>query len=619
MPSTTGATASRARRALSWLTCGDRVIAVGMLLLVLYYVGTRGVYQGKMSGDGFFGFQYLNDAVFHRSLDMRKVIAKWEPYFGSDPITHRMPNRNPFGPVLAWMPFYLIAVGLVGLARGLHPSSLFGGKFAAAIREFETLPPDSAFHAWVAGLGTLIAVLIGWRFLYKLIDRRVGRTAARIGSTVAVWATPIAWYAVTQPFYQHGLAFGLVCILIERWDATYGDAGWRRFALLGAVGGFAMTMRAQEVLYLFLPSAEILVRLIRGPDRRRWFLGGVTLVATALVAFWPQVLVWRYYTGGLHAPQIEPLRLGTPMLVVALFSTRAGLFPWTPIAYASLAGILVAKKARRLTWALFAIFLVEVYICAAAWVPSGAYSFGARRLSDGAPLLGLGVALLWDRVAARAWARRAVASFCALCLLLCVFAMEMQRQRKTQSSGGYARTAGRYLADAGAPRWLQNFFLRVGYPFVQPMGWLYAIRHHVSASAFEGVEGNFLLDREGQWFTVLNKSVAFDQNAGPYVASGLAVGADAATVTGPVRVLLPMFAREPIKVQAIVTPPVGVKPAPVALRWNGQAIANHPIAAGFEFEVSQELVAPGTNELEMELPVGSRLKSLDFNSYTKWW
>ena len=86
-----------------------------------------------------------------------------------------------------------------------------------------------------------------------------------------MWATPIAWYAVTQVFYQHGLAFALVALGVERWDASYGQSDVRRFVWLGLIGGAAMTMRAQEAIYLLLPGGEILVRLWRGPrwsDRR---------------------------------------------------------------------------------------------------------------------------------------------------------------------------------------------------------------------------------------------------------------------------------------------------------------------------------------------------------------
>jgi len=575
-----------------------------MLALVAYYVATRGVFQGKMSGDGLFGFEYLRAIVFEHTLDMKRVLPTWEPYFGLDAVTHHMPNRNPIGPVAVWMPFYLVGCALGYVGKWTH---LLGSN-----------APDSPFHAWVAGLGTLAATLVGWRFTYRMIERYAGRAGARLGSTLAVWATPIAWYAVTQPFYQHGAAFMLVAILVERWDARVGDPDWRRFLWLGLAGGAAMTMRAQEVLYLFLPAGEVLVRLLRGPDRDRWFLGGAVLVASAMLAFSPQVAVWHYYTGHLHAPQIEPLRLGTPMLVVALFSTRSGLFPWSPIAYASAAGLAWPHKARRLALALTAVFLVEVYICSAAWVPSGAYSYGARRLSDGAPLLGLGAALLYDRLASVRW-KRVVVAYAALCIALCIFTMEMQRLRKTQSSGGYARTGQRYLEDVGAPRWAQIAVEKIGYPFVQPAGWLFALRHRVGASAFEGIVGNFMLDREGQWFTVLNKSLVFDWDRRVYVASGLELTHDAnkapSIVTGHVRVLPSMFASEPITVQAIGT----LLPGAIAVSWNGVAVAPTANALGFTFKVDAPAVAVGVNEVELDLPIGSKLKQLDFTGTSVWW
>src|SRR4051794_6417196 len=91
---------------------GDPVLAAGMLLLVAYYLGTRGVFQGKASGDGYFGFLYLRAIFFEHTLDMKKVIPEYLPYFSTSGPLHRMPNRCPFGPVLIWTPFYLVACAL---------------------------------------------------------------------------------------------------------------------------------------------------------------------------------------------------------------------------------------------------------------------------------------------------------------------------------------------------------------------------------------------------------------------------------------------------------------------------------------------------------------------------
>jgi hypothetical protein len=581
-----------------------------MLLLAVYYLATRGVFQGKASGDGYFGFMYLRAIFFEHTLDMKSVLPEYLPYFSTGGPHHAMPNRCPFGPVLVWAPFYLVAVGIA--------------KLLAALHFIRPLKGGEPFFAWFTGLGTLGLTLVGYRATYVLLLRYSSRTAARIGSAVAVWATPIAWYAVTQPAYQHGLAFGLVALLVERWDARLGDADWRRFAVLGLIGGLAMEMRAQEALFVLLPGGEALYHVVRGPDRRRWFLAGAVLAAAALVAFAPQIAVWHYYTGQFRTVQVEPLRWSEPFILVALFSTRGGLFPWSPIAYVATAGLLVSsrsngKGARRLAWSLAALFFVEIYVVASAWVVTSGYAYGARRLSDGAVLIGLLTATFWDRVAERRLWRRLTAAFVGLCLVLNLLAMELVRARWVGSSGGYARTAGRWLEEAHAPKPLQNFFERIGYPFVQPVGWLFALHHHAPAAAFEGVVGNLLLDRDGQWFTVLTKTLNFDRFNHANVVEGLTlpenVDKEPALVTGRVRLLLSMFAGERFEATLIGAIP----PGEAHIVWNGNTLPLTRANNGLRFVVPASYARAGVNEVTLELPPGSQLRKLDLNPTTQWW
>ena len=594
---------SRFSRAYKAIALGDPVLLVGMAALVVYYVATRGVFQGKYSGDGLFGFEYLRAVVYHHTIDMQKVLPEWLPYFALDPQTHHMPNRCPFGPVLVWLPFYLLACGLAELGRLMH---------------LVALKPNSLFHAWMAGLGSLGLALVGYRQCYALFERHLGRDAARLGATAAVWATPIAWYAVTQPMYQHACAFGLVALLVERWDVWRSAATIERWAVLGLIGGLAMAMRAQEALFLLLPGIDAAVGVVRGRaplGRAGWLKAGVALSVCTIISFFPQMWVWHFYTGSfLHPAQVEPLRWSTPMFTVALFSTRAGLFPWSPICYASALGLLWSKKARLLTIAFLAVFVVDLYIVAAAWVPAGGYGFGARRISDCAPLFGLGVALLYERVS-QMRVRRLVAAFTAFCVLLCVVAMELQRAGRTRSSGGYARTFGQYLEEAGLPRWAQDAADAIGYPFVQPLGYLFAIYHHAKPDAFEGVVGNFMLDRDGQWFTVLSKKLELKRFNRAWVAEGLTLeDRPPATVTGPVRLLLSMFASESATVQID-----GAVPGPVRVWWNEVERPARKTAMGWSFDVEAAQMRPGVNEVKLEAPIGAKIDALEFVPRGQWW
>jgi hypothetical protein len=593
VPSRPDETASRLRRAFRFCVAGDRVLAASMIALVVYYVSTKGVFQGKASGDGWFGFQYLRAIFFEHSLDMQKVLPQWKPYFGVDTVTHHMPNRCPFGPVFLWAPFYLIACAIATVGKWLHLANA---------------TPDSPFHAWFAGLGSLTAALVGMRQVYRLVERHLDRNAARLAAIVSVWATPVAWYAVTQPLYQHAAAFGIVALLVERWDATRGETRWQRFALLGALGAFAMWMRPQEAIFLLLPGVEALVHVVRGPDRKRWLVGGVVLCAAAAIVFFPQTLVWRFYTGKLSPPQWEPIRWKEPLFIHVLFSTRSGLFPWSPIAYAAAFGLALAKRARLLAFALLTLFAIDVYVCAGAWVPSAAYSYGARRLSDGAPLLALGAALLYDR----ARRKRIVVGFAALCVALCVFTMEMQRIGHVPSSGGFARTGGMYLDEARLPG--ARVLDAIGYPFVQPIGWIYALYWHTKPSAFEGVVGNFLLDTDGQWFTILpdSKSLPLNRDRRANIDGGLEYGTDTklpARVTGPVRLLVYMFEKQPLTLKVVGK----VGDGPLVAKWNGVPVpVEERDPNGYLIGVPKRLVRRETNEIALDVPVGSLLQRIDF-------
>ncbi len=594
---------------VSRVAAGDRWLALAMVLLVGYYVATPGVFQGKASGDGWFELQYLRAFLLHGTLDMTSVFGEYGRQFGHQGPFHFMPNRWPIGPVIFWLPTYLLALLLYAVGHLILPFWV------------PRLDGSEPFFPWLAGLGTVAAVLWGWRALYILLQRSTGSPlAARLGAIVAVWCTPLAWYTVTQPMYQHGVAFAVVAVLIEYWERTIGRRDGARFVWLGALGGLAAMMRPQEVLYLLPLGGELLMALVRGPDRRRALVGGLVLGAVFLLVFSPQLAVWYVYSGAFHPAQQEPLRFAQPFIEVVLFSTRGGLFPWTPLTYLSCFGLLVmgiSPAAARLRIALLAVFAVELYVIACAWTPTAGYAFGARRLSDGALLLGLGAALAFDWTAPRRLARRALFAFVTLCLLLNVVAMELMRTHIIASSGSYPHTPSKMLEEARWPPRIARLADYVGYPFVQPVGWLFALYHHVPVATFEGVVGGFVLERDPQFTSaVALPSLVLDRVRRANAVAGLDVADKGpARVTGPARLLIDMFAKEPFRVDLVGK--LGGQPT-VAVRWNECALTAQRFGAGYRFEVPIDCARAGTNDVALTLPVGAELKQLDFASTSDW-
>ncbi len=591
------------RCVLDRLAVGDPWLGAAMLLLVVYYVSTRGVFQGKASGDGWFELQSLRALVLHHTLDMSAVIPEYVREFGRQGPYHFMPNRWPIGPVFLWVPTYVFALGLAAIGH------LFGGP---------VLDGSEPFFAWFCGLGTLAAVLWGCRATYILLQRSTGSAAAaRVGVIAALWCTPLAWYAVTQPLYQHGAAFAVIAVLIEYWDRTFGRRDAARFAWLGALGGLAVMMRPQEVLYLLPVAGELLVALARGPERRRVIVGALVLGAVFALTITPQLWVWYVYSGEFHPAQQEPLRLAEPFVIVVLFSTRGGLFCWTPLAYLASVGLVVGRGAARLRIALLVVFAVEVYVIACAWQPTAGYAYGARRLSDGALLLGLGVAVASARLDGRR-ARQILHGLVVLCALVNLYCMELVRNHWLASSGAYPRTLGKFLQEAHWPRTWADRADRFGFPLAQPAGWLYALYHHVPVSTFDGVAGGFLLERDPQWrANVLTPSLVLDRLRHANAVAGLAItDTGPARVTGPVRLMVDLFAREPFRVD-LVGRFSGQPTVPV--QWNGCALEAHPIGANYRAVVPVSCAHAGSNDVRLSLPVGTELKQLDFASLSVWW
>jgi len=600
-------------RSLRWLSAKDPVLGIAMLVVVLYYVLTPGPFQGKASGDGWFGFLYLKAIVKHHTIDMQLAAPDYVRFFGLQGPGHHMPNRCPIGPVTTWMPFYLVSMIPEWLGRLAGWSSARWGGQAPA-------------QAWIAGLGTLIPVLVGWRALYLLLLRHTSVAAARLGAGIAMFATPLLWYTTQQPFYQHGLAFAAVAIFVERWDATRGQTAVRRFALLGALAGFALSVRLQELVWTLPLVVEVIRHLVRGPDRRRWLIGAGVGVLAAMLAFAPQAAAWIYYTGSLTPPQVEPLRWREPFLLTTLFSTRAGLIPWTPVIYLAVGGLLWGarqKASRALVIGLCVAFAIETYIVSCAWVLAAGYSFGNRRLSDGAVLWGLGVAFAWQ-AAHRRWLKRAVAGFAAFCLVFNCFLIELVSSRRIASSSAYSKPLSAvFEVDLHASPSVVRAVEWIGYPFAQPAGYLFALTHRVRPSMFEAVVGMNFLERDGQWFTVLLDRLDIVWGNHNFVAEGLSwpVPHDKnptapGQVTGPVRFLFSMFGPEALEVTWVGTFPEG----PIAMRWNDQPVKLDRVGTGLRAQVPQPLPHPGVNDIRLDLPVGSTIRTVIFRPTSpKWW
>lgn len=123
------------------------------------------------------------------------------------------------------------------------------------------------------------------------------------------------------------------------------------------------------------------------------------MIFGVIVAFFPQMIVWKIVYGKwLTIPQGGGfMHLSSPHLFDVLFSTKCGLFTWTPIIFLAFLGLyFLYKKEKTLTKYLIVGLLLQLYINGAAEDWWGGFSFGQRRLVDCSIIFVLGLSGIYS-------------------------------------------------------------------------------------------------------------------------------------------------------------------------------------------------------------------------------
>ena len=359
--------------------------------IVLLAVGFRPVVQGD--GTGY--FSYLHSVVIDHDLDMSNEYAAAGPNGvhvpgGVAPLanTGLPPNQFPIGPAILSLPAYLIA--LLISPSGLP---LFGPPFTSAYT-----------------LASLFYGALALALCYRLARRVTNSTGASTAAVVATaLASPLLFYLLYDPSYSHTFsAFTVSLFLYLWWTRREGrtTSGW---LLLGLVGGLMALVRWQDGTLMAMALLDI--------RRARWRL--LLMIPGAVLAFSPQVVVDEVIFGKLMpgGPSVgfDPLH-GHYLQV--LFSSWHGLFTWTPVLLAAVAGYWFVQD-RALKAAFAICFLIQLAIIGPYVYWWGANSFGMRYFINLTPFFAIGLAALAAHLRpAIVWAGTAVLAAWNLLLML---------------------------------------------------------------------------------------------------------------------------------------------------------------------------------------------------------
>ncbi len=388
---------------------GTRAGARAPLVLGTLFVLSLPLVNPYLRGDGHGYYAYLPSLVIDRDLDLENQFRHGDPLFrelyfdeagrvraSMRSATGRVVNQWAVGPALLWLPFFLAAHALVGV---LHLASVAvpADGYAAPYRWF--CAAGTALYGW-------LAVLIG----YSVAERYVGPRAAFVAALSVWWASSLPVYMYFLPFHVHALAAFAVALFLGYWLRAR-RFGWAlgRWAAWGAMAGLMIDVYYLNGLVGLAALVELTGRDVRGEAvslRRRLAAAGA-FAGGLLAALTPHFVVKALLHG---SPFVTGYRdqffWTTPRLWQVGFAAEHGLFVWTPVVLAAVAGLgLLVRRDPRRAGTLVAGFALFYYAVASFQNWHGQSSFGNRFFVSWTAAFVLGTAAIVARVEAGAGAR----------------------------------------------------------------------------------------------------------------------------------------------------------------------------------------------------------------------
>lgn len=358
-------------------------------------------YGRLIVGDGIYYYVYLRSAALDGDLEFTNDYTIYQEFNTTDPrkkeemLERKTPtgmaaNFFSVGPAVLWSPIFILA----------HAAALLLGQ------------PTDGFSFWDQAPILFASIAYGFAGIwltYRVAEGLFSKFAAFV-SILGIWlATNVVYYMGVSPSASHVLSLFASALFVYLW--WRGREGRRRrdWFVWGLSAGLLALVRWQDVLIavlaLFVWTADVRRAWKGGESKFGDFvpplLNGFLFMGGLVLAFVPQMIAWQaLYGAPLTAPQgggfFQFLR---PEMLNVWFSTKRGLFSWSPILIFALIGFVpLYRKNRLLGAATMVIFLLESYVNSIVNDWWGGEAFGARRFISLMPFFALGLAAFLDSI-----------------------------------------------------------------------------------------------------------------------------------------------------------------------------------------------------------------------------
>lgn len=560
-------------------------------------------HEGRIHADGLYNYAWLHSWVVGGDFDLTDDYARLgNPHRYVAGATGHPANPFGIGAAVSWLPTFALARTVVYVADWLGVDLGPGDPGSVLVQRVTLF--GSLLWAWVAMVLTA-----------KVARHHASPRAVALACVLVAVATPLDWYATRQPSWSHAASAFAGSAVVAHLVHTRGRDDLGRFAAAGALTGLAALIRPQDIVFGILPLGAWIASVGRaqGPISRRAIRrmpALLVLCGCAGLAFVPQMWAWHaVYGRWLLVPQGTGfLHIGDSQWVEVLWSSRAGLFSWSPVAYAGMLGLglglLRGRGSRRwLAGGLLAVFAVTAWLMGIVDDWWGGHAFGGRRFVGCTVAFGLGLALALDVALQRrpAWLLRP--GVLVLALLLVRFDVSLQRDYlHGRVARGVPISFGPVLSRAFG-RAGEAVHAVVGNPGAAPVSWIFAARHGVSPARWDETVGWTLVQSKSRvrgWDRLwLHKPRWALRGLGPVQR----VRGQRARLLEEGRADIAIPLRAPLYLHARLRAFASREGARLRLRIDDTQLAVLPIAPGWhdhDFDIAAESLDAGTNVLVVE-------------------
>lgn len=604
----------------------QRLPGASQIFLALFAAGLAAQlhFGARLQSDGFYYFAYLRSITFDGDVEFSndyKLLGLGDkPHLFVPTPTGYAQSAWTIGPSIAWSPFFgaghLVATWL---SRTDPNVSTNGISFP---------------YRQAVGVAGLFYALLGCWFCYRIAARFYPERYAASATALTMLGSFMVWYTVKEPSMTHAPSMAAVAAFVFGWLSTRTDADGgfarttRQWAWLGLLAGVMTTIRWQNALFALLPAADALVMLVLAwragsvPRLKRTLLAGLLFTACATLGFVPQMIAWNSIYGSWLAvsPLGPQIRWWDPHLVDILFSSRNGLFSWSPVLYLGAIGLcLFAGRRPAIGIPMIVSLAVMIYFNASVQDWWGSAGFGGRRFDGTIPLFVVGVAAFsaWSVRMARRHPGRMVGMIGIGLVLWNVALMQVAHEGTVRigESVSFGDTS------AAQTRELHKWF---GNPFTYPVSLGFAMRNRVAPSDYDLLGVNRIFGDPLRPYGRIDIGEGDDWVLGDgwHAAERSGDGTTFRWVASPATMRLPLDHAAPLRIQIRMHAfgYAGAPPQALTIVVNGHPLEPRPVSPGWEvveIDTPADIWRGGVNRLRFEFSQAARPADVDLGGDTR--